>query len=197
MIGFIFESIILGIALAMDAFSVSLANGLHDPYMKKTQRLKIAGCFAFFQFLMPMIGWLCIHTIVEAFAFVQPAIPWIGFFLLLFLGGKMIVEGWKEDRENPEKDAEDNADESINKVSNRLLFVQGVATSIDALSVGFAFATYSALAAFSASCIIAAVTLIICLGGIAIGRKFGMLFAGKASIMGGLILIIIGLKLIL
>ena len=117
--------------------------------------------------------------------------------LLCWFGGKMIVEGWKEDRENSEKDAEDNADESINKVSNRLLFVQGVATSIDALSVGFAFATYSALAAFSASCIIAAVTLIICLGGIAIGRKFGMLFAGKASIMGGLILIIIGLKLIL
>ncbi|MBR4760392.1 MAG: manganese efflux pump [Lachnospiraceae bacterium] len=189
--------------------------------MKKAQRLKIAGCFAFFQFLMPMIGWVCIHTIVKTFSVVQPFIPWTGFLLLLFLGGKMIIEGWKEDRENraedPENDTTDKKDrlysekseitvhhddeagldQSNNKVSNGLLFIQGIATSIDALSVGFAFATYTMLSAFSASCIIAVVTMIICLGGIAIGRKFGMLFAGKASIMGGIILIIIGVKLIL
>ena len=187
---FVISSILLGIGLAMDAFTVSLANGLHDPKMKVSQQLKIAGTFAVFQFLMPMIGWVCVHTIIEVFTSLQPLIPWIGFIILLFIGGKMIIEGWKEDHE---KDGEEEADKSL---GNKLLIVQGIATSIDALSVGFAIADYTALKAFISSGIIGVVTLIICMGGIKIGRKFGMLFAGKASIAGGLVLIGIGISLV-
>ena len=191
---FVFSSILLGVGLAMDAFTVSLANGLHDPEMKVPQQLKITGTFGVFQFLMPMIGWVCVHTIIELFTSLQPLIPWIGFIILLFIGGKMIIEGWKEDHENAEGKEEEEKDKSL---GNKLLIVQGIATSIDALSVGFAIADYTALKAFIASGIIGVVTLIICLVGIKIGRKFGMLFAGKASIVGGLVLIGIGISLII
>ena len=193
---FIISSILLGVGLAMDAFTVSLANGLHDPKMKAPRQLKIAGTFSVFQFLMPLIGWVCVHTIIELFTSLQPLIPWIGFGILLFIGGKMIIEGWKEDHEK-DKENEEEEEEKDKSLGNRLLIVQGIATSIDALSVGFAIADYTMVKALIASGVIGVVTLFICLAGIKIGRKFGMLFAGKASIMGGLVLIGIGVSLII
>ena len=194
MIDIIVESVLLGVGLAMDAFSVSLANGLHDPGMNGGHRLKIAGTFAWFQFMMPMIGWVCVHTVVEAFTALQPLIPWAAFALLVWLGGRMLLEGIREDREQ----CPQGADPVQNRqVSGRELLLQGVATSIDALSVGFAIASYSAGRAFGAAVIIAVVTLLICLAGLSIGRKFGMQFAGRATIAGGLILIGIGIKIAL
>jgi len=89
---FVFNSIMLGVGLAMDAFSVSIANALNEPEMKKSKMIKVAGTFAFFQFLMPMIGWFCVHTIVETFQAFQPYIPWIALILLCYIGGKMIYE---------------------------------------------------------------------------------------------------------
>ena len=88
-LNFILESIIFGVGLAMDAFSVSMANGLQDPGMSRKRMLGIAGTFAFFQFLMPMIGWACVHTIAKRFEAFQKMVPWIAFVLLVFIGSLM------------------------------------------------------------------------------------------------------------
>ena len=92
----------LGFSLAMDAFSVSLANGLHEPKMKKGRMSLIAGVFAAFQFMMPMIGWLCVHTIAQHFAAFEKFIPWIALALLGYIGGSMLLEGLKSKGEEEE-----------------------------------------------------------------------------------------------
>ena len=170
----------------MDAFSVSMANGLQNPGMSRKRMLGIAGTFAGFQFLMPVIGWICVHTISERFTASQKMVPWIAFFLLIFIGGKMVLEGIKGTEE---------IEEEI-RISKSELIVQGIATSIDALSVGFTIASYSAAQAFTASLLIAVTTLVICAAGVRIGRYFGMRLAGRASILGGVILIAIGCKIL-
>lgn len=181
---FVVTSIMLGVGLAMDAFSVSMANGLNEPCMKKKKILGIAGTFAIFQMLMPLIGWICVHTIATYFEAFQKFIPWIALALLGYIGGKMIAES-KEECECGE----------CTKLTFAVLMVQGVATSIDALSVGFTISDYGFVMALVCSCIIALVTLVICISGVIIGKKFGTKLAGKASILGGVILIIIGLKI--
>lgn len=185
-ITFVITNIMLGVGLAMDAFSVSLANGLNEPCMKKRKMFAIAGMFAFFQALMPMIGWICIHTIVEYFKFFEKLIPWIALILLGFIGGKMLLEGIKN------KDDDPCVCEGLGLTA---LIIQGIATSIDALSVGFAIASYTLIAAFMSSLIIAAVTFAICMCGVSIGRKAGTSLSGKAGILGGLILIGIGIEI--
>lgn len=187
---FVLNSAALGVGLAMDAFSVSLANGLHEPYMKKKRIFAIAGVYAFFQYIMPMIGWICVHTIVEAFSQFRQFIPWIALILLLYIGGKMILEGLKErNTDEEELRAQDRS------VSAKDLLIQGIATSIDALSVGFTIAEYDLLTANTAALIIAAVTFVICVGGLLIGRKAGTKLSWKASILGGCILIAIGIEI--
>lgn len=182
---FILTSILLGAGLAMDAFSVSLANGLNEPKMKKRRMCFVAGVFAFFQFLMPLIGWICVHTIAQYFVAFEKFIPWIALVLLCFIGGKMLIEGIK----NKESENESCA------VCASALLVQGVATSIDALSVGFTIADYDFITAIISCIIIAVVTFIICMVGLFLGKKFGTKFAGKASIFGGVILILIGIEI--
>lgn len=182
---FFVNSVLLGVGLAMDAFSVSLANGLNEPQMKKNKMCGVAGVFAVFQALMPMIGWICVHTVVQYFTAFEKFIPWIALFLLLFIGGKMLLEGIKNEAE----------DEECQKVGFAALMVQGVATSIDALSVGFTISEYGLVMALVCALIIAAVTFIICMAGLIIGKKFGMKFSNKASILGGVILIFIGLEI--
>ncbi len=181
---FIFNSIALGVGLAMDAFSVSLANGLREPGMNVKRMFLIAGTFAFFQTMMPLIGWVCVHTVVTYFSMFEKAIPWIALGLLGYIGGSMLKEGFSPDEE-----------EELTQVGGGTLVMQGIATSIDALSVGFTIAEYDFLHALSASLIIGAVTLAICLAGLKIGRQFGMKLAGRASILGGVILIAIGLEI--
>ena len=83
----------LGIGLAMDAFSVSLANGLHEPSMSKTKIFGVAGVFAFFQAIMPMIGWICVHMFLQYFNAFSKFIPWIALALLGYIGGKMLYDG--------------------------------------------------------------------------------------------------------
>ena len=181
---FIANSIALGAGLAMDAFSVSLANGLSDAKMKNGKMHLIAGTFAFFQWLMPMLGWIFVHTILQYFTALQKFIPWIALFLLLYIGIGMLRESGSEAEEK----------ESV-PVSFRTLILQGIATSIDALSVGFTIAEYDFSAALAASLIIGAVTYVICLAGIRLGRIAGMKYASKASVLGGVILILIGLEI--
>ena len=181
---FFFNSILLGVGLAMDAFSVSMANGLNEPTMKKNRMSMIAGVFAFFQFLMPMIGWICVHTIVQYFQMFEKFIPWIALFLLFYIGGSMLVEGIKGGEE-----------EELKGVGFKALMIQGVATSIDALSVGFTIADYGFLMAFVCSVIIAVVTFFICMGGLQIGKTVGTKLSNKAAILGGVILIFIGIEI--
>ncbi len=182
---FIVNSSLLGVGLAMDAFSVSLANGLNEPKMKKSKMGVISGVFSFFQFAMPLIGWICVSTIARYFTAFEKLIPWIALFLLCFIGGKMLLEGIKSK----------NGEEETCAVGAGALLVQGVATSIDALSVGFTIAEYSFIQALLACGIIAAVTFLICTFGIIIGKKFGTKLSGKAGILGGCILIFIGIEI--
>ena len=195
---FFFNSALLGVGLAMDAFSVSAANGLTEPNMKKSKEFSISGTFAFFQFLMPMLGWVLVRFAAEQFTAFQKAVPYIALVLLLFIGGKMLYEGIKNkggndiNGENGEKGEEATA---VTKLTLTRLLVQGIATSIDALSVGFTIAEYKVTEALVCSAIVAAVTFGICVAGTYIGKKFGTKLAGKATILGGVILIIIGLEI--
>ncbi len=182
---FILKSLLLGVGLAMDAFSVSLANGLHEPSIKKRRMAFIAAVFAFFQALMPLLGWFCVHNIAKTFSVLQPVIPWIALSLLLWIGGHMLYDGIK------------GGEEEAPAVGFAMLLTQGVATSIDALSVGFTIAEYNALMALFCALIIAAVTFVICFAGCAMGCTAGTKLAGKASILGGIILIAIGLEIFL
>ena len=149
---FFFNSALLGVGLAMDAFSVSMANGLHDPQMSRRRGVQIAGTFAIFQAVMPMTGWVCVHTIVELFSSFEKFIPWIALILLGYIGGKMLIEG-------------------------------------------FTISEYGWFMALVCSLIVAIVTFFICEAGLAIGKKFGTKLSGKASVLGGVILIGIGLEI--
>lgn len=181
---FFINSILLGVGLAMDAFSVSVANGLNEPNMSKTKSLGVSLTFGVFQFAMPMIGWVCVHFLLESFNSFQKYIPWIALILLLYIGGKMLIETIlnKNEEEKP-------------AVSVTELIIQGIATSIDALSVGFTIAEYNLSLAMIESIIIGVVTTIICIAGIIIGKKFGNRFSKSASIIGGIILIAIGVEI--
>lgn len=170
----------------MDAFSVSMANGLNEPKMKASKAAGIAAAFAFFQIVMPLLGWFCVHTIASVFEAFRPAIPWIALVLLAFIGGKMLLEGLRNKGE-----AEKTA------VGVGALLLQGVATSIDALSVGFTISDFSFPMALTECLVIGCVTFVLCFAGVFIGKKFGTRLAGKASILGGVILILIGFEIFL
>lgn len=187
---FYFNSILLGVGLAMDAFSVSVVNGLSEPDIKRGKSNLIAGTFGFFQAFMPMVGWICVHTIVRYFNAFEKFIPWIALILLLYIGGKMLIESIMNIRKGKEgKEVE------LTKVTFGALMVQGVATSIDALSVGFTIADYGWLQALVCALIIAVVTYLISMIGLYIGRKVGTKLSDKAGILGGCILIFIGLEI--
>ena len=181
---FFINSVLLGVALAMDAFSVSIANGLKEPDMKRSKGLLIAGTFAFFQYLMPMIGWVCVHFIVEAFSVVARYVPYVAFVVLAVIGTKMIIDGVKKKEEKA-------------AVGWAGLLVQGIATSIDALSVGFTIAEYSVFGALVSGAIIAVETFGICVLGVFIGKKFGQKLTDKSTIVGGVILNLIGLEIMI
>jgi putative Mn2+ efflux pump MntP len=183
---FFFNSILLGFGLAADAFSVSLANGLSEPKIKASRMSSVAGVFAGFQGIMPMIGWLCVHTIISVFKAFEKFIPWIALVLLVFIGTKMIVEAVR---------GEDGC-EKPEKLGVGALMVQGVATSIDALSVGFTIAEYNWIMALVCASIIAVVTFAVCFCGLAIGKRFGTRFSNFADIAGGIILILIGIEIV-
>ena len=185
---FFLNSALLGVGLAMDAFSVSLANGLNEPYMKKNKMCGVAGTYALFQFAMPMIGWICVHTILQFFKIFENFIPWIALGLLLYIGITMLVGALKKD----EKDGENEKQKTL---GFKALLIQGIATSIDALSVGFTIAEYQVVMALVSSLIIAVVTFIICMAGLTLGKKFGTKLSNKAEIVGAIILIGIGIEI--
>ena len=180
------NSIFLGFGLALDAFSVSVADAMANPDMKKSRKISIAFTFAFFQMLMPLSGWFCVRTIADKFSLFQKAIPYIAFILLAYIGLKMVIESRK---------GEEEKDEGAAVLTFATLMVQGIATSIDALSVGFAIADYSSLEALTSTLIIGVTTFIICIFGLEVGKKVGKAFSDKATLFGGCILIMIGLEI--
>ena len=182
---FFMNSILLGVGLAMDAFSVSLANGLNEPKMKQRKMFVIAGVFAIFQAIMPLIGWFCVHNMVKYFKMFEPFIPWIALILLCYIGGKMFIEAVKGEEEEVEAQG----------LGLKVLMIQGIATSIDALSVGFTIVDYEAWMAMICAGIIGLVTFVICYCGVHLGKRFGMRFSKSASMFGGIILIAIGLEI--
>ena len=185
-VAFFVQSFLLGTGLAMDAFSVSMANGLNYPCVNKISSLKVAVVFALLQGMMPLIGWFCVSRIVEIFSFIQPLIPWIALVLLCYIGISMIREGMKGTC------CEETSGKGLRLP---ILIVQGIATSIDALSAGFTISDYDAAAAAILSMIIAIITLILCFIGVEIGKRFGTRIAGKSSVFGGSILIFIGINI--
>ena len=180
---FVLNSILFGVGLAMDAFSVSVANGLNEPQMPPARVLLIAGTFGLFQTCMPLTGWFCVHTIAETFQAVQRYIPWIALILLAYIGGKMILEGIR------------NREEEKESLHGGALLLQGIATSIDALSVGCTIAEYTFVFALAESLIIGVVTFGLCAAGVRLGSRIGSRISGKASIAGGIILILIGIEI--
>lgn len=184
---FLLNSILLGVGLAMDAFSVSIADAMANPTMKNSRKNLIAGTYAIFQFLMPVIGYACVHKAATVFTEFQKFIPWIALILLAYIGGKMLLEGLRNQFGEEEVEPAD--------LTLKLLIVQGIATSIDALSVGFTISDYTWVMAIGAAFIIAVVTFVICRMGLHLGRKFGLKLAGRATIFGGIILIGIGIEI--
>lgn len=191
----ILTAIGLGAGLAMDACAVSMSNGLAEPKMKLGKIFTIAGFFGVFQIIMPIFGYLAITvlsaTLGENFTRIFGyLVPWIALTLLLILGIKMIVEGIKEG-----KDSNKENEESVKKLTIGGLFVQAIATSIDALSVGVIYGNVVPLEAYTTFLIIGIVTFGISVAAVFIGKKFGTIFSNKATIAGGIILCAIGLEI--
>lgn len=180
------NSILLGFGLALDAFSVSVADAMAYPDMKRGKKLSISLTFAVFQTLMPLLGWFCVRTIADKFSLFQKAIPYIALILLCYIGIEMIAEARKDNKEE---------ERSITSLTFVTLIVQGIATSIDALSVGFAIADYALMEALASTVLIGVTTFIICIFGLELGRKVGKAFSDKATLFGGCILMIIGLEI--
>ena len=191
----ILTAIGLGAGLAMDACAVSMSNGLAEPKMKLGKIFTSAGFFGVFQIIMPIFGYLAVTvlsaTLGENFTRIFGyLVPWIALTLLLILGIKMIVEGIKEG-----KDSNKENEESVKKLTIGGLFVQAIATSIDALSVGVIYGNVVPLEAYTTFLIIGIVTFGISVAAVFIGKKFGTIFSNKATIAGGIILCAIGLEI--
>ena len=163
---------------------------------KKARVCAVAGVYAVFQFAMPLAGWFFVHSVAELFKAFQPFIPWIALVLLCFIGGKMVYEGLSKKTKGDKQEEEEKGKEP-KKLTLAVLLVQGLATSIDALSVGFTIAEYKISAALLSSLIIGVVTFAICVAGLVFGKKLGEKFSDKATVIGGLILIGIGIEILI
>ena len=194
-------SVALGVGLAMDAFAVSITNGLNDEKMKWPRIVLIALFFGVFQGVMPLIGYLSGELLSELTWF-KHAIPIIGFVILVFLGTKSIVEVIKESKKtNDVTDLEEKEEESPKKFTIGLLFLQAIATSIDALTTGIGLdntlSATSSWQVYAGIIIVVIVAFIISFMGVHIGKKFKDKFNDKALIFGGIILIGIALKILI
>ncbi len=222
---FLVNSALMGAGLAMDAFSVSLSNGLTESRMKTGKMLLVSGVYGIFQCLMPLIGYLLVHTVAEHFTLLFGITPFIALILLSYIGGKMIAEGIRDiqaekmrkesagktehadavesavssdEAKNAEPaESSDAAQTGSRVLTLKLLLIQGIATSIDALSVGFTIADVTFPMALLEAVIIGLVTWAISFVGIAIGKRFGTKLASKAVLVGGLILVGIGLEILI
>lgn len=188
-----FQSLMIGVGLAMDASCVSMTNGLSEKNMKWTKILFTALLFGIFQMLMPVIGYFAGGLLSK---YINKFIPIIALILLSVIGSKMIIETLRERKKLKAITQEGQTEEvGIRKIKISELFVQAIATSIDALSVGIIFVEKSISFAMISFTLFGIVTIILCIVAVFIGKKFGLLLKDKANIIGGLILIAIGLKI--
>lgn len=181
------ELFLLGIGLAMDAFAVSVCKGLGMRRLNKKQTLIIGLYFGGFQALMPLIGWLLGSQFQK---YITSIDHWIAFILLSFIGGKMMIEAiweWNE---------EETVDVIDAPLDHKNMLVLAVATSIDALAVGITFA-FLDTPIIEAITIIGITTMIISIIGVVVGNFFGSRYKSKAEFIGGLILVLLGLKILL
>lgn len=185
-VNFFINAIILGVALSMDAFSISVANGLCNKNMSRAQAILIPSTFAFFQLLMPLVGWICVKTVVSVFE-MEHLLPLIAMIVLAALGIKMLIEGFSKKLESC----------NVARFNTKELLIQGIATSLDALSVGFTISEYSFALASVSALIIGAVTFVICALGVKLGKLAGLRFSKYATFLGGIILIAVGIKIFL
>ena len=205
----VLEIVLIGMALAMDACAVAMTNGMTDSKMPLWKVLRIGVFFGFFQFMMPLIGYFITGLIADAFLDVFQSISaWISFGLLAFLGGKMlfecVAEKIKEKREKGETDGAGTCSCSACQPQTGVwkLTVQAIATSIDALAVGVTLQMAAidgglALGVWGATGIIGVVTLGLAIGAVYIGKLVGNKLADKAGIVGGVVLLAIGLKILI
>lgn len=201
----IVQSLLISVSLSMDAFAVSLSNGLTAKKMPVKYMILTALSFGLFQGIMPLIGYL-LGSLFEKW--IEVAVPIIGFCILFLLGAKMIFDSVRDivkEKKANEKETDnlscpnclDNEEEKPYKFAVKTLLIQSVATSIDALTVGLVYIGKSAVETYVTFALIAVITFGICVGGVFIGQKFGDKLKSKSGILGGLILIAIGLKLLI
>lgn len=181
------ELFLLGIGLAMDAFAVSVCKGLGMRRLNKKQTLIIGLYLGGFQALMPLIGWLLGSQFQK---YITSIDHWIAFILLGFIGGKMMIEAIREWNE------EETVDVIDAPLDHKNMLVLAVATSIDALAVGITFA-FLDTPIIEAITIIGITTMIISIIGVVVGNFFGSRYKSKAEFIGGLILVLLGLKILL
>ncbi len=182
----IVELLLIGIGLSMDAFAVAICKGLNMKKVNKIQCLVIALFFGGFQALMPLIGWLLGKQFE---VYITSVDHWIAFILLALIGGNMV-------KESMEKDEGEKEGECPQKLDIKELFLLAIATSIDALAVGITFA-FLQVQIVPAITIIGITTFVISIIGVFVGNIFGSKYKNKAELAGGIILILIGLKILL
>ena len=188
----IVEILLIGISLSMDAFAVAVCRGLRmKNKINWRQMLIIALFFGGFQALMPLIGWALGSQLEQ---YITAIDHWITFALLLFIGGKMILDVIRESKEDKPSDNPDGEEED--RLDIKELFLLAIATSIDALAMGITFA-FMNVNIWSTISIIGSTTFVISLAGVLIGHRFGTRFQNKATLAGGIILILIGVKILL
>jgi putative Mn2+ efflux pump MntP len=184
----VIEIILLGVGLSMDALAVAVCKGLAMRKVDKKQCFATAFAFGGFQFLMPVIGYLLGSTFAK---YIRSIDHWIAFFLLLYIGGKMAIEAIREWNEKPQ------IDEMDPPLDVKELLMMAVATSIDALAVGVTFSFTPHFNILGASSIIGCTTFMISFGGVYIGNIFGSKSEKRAQLLGGLILIAIGTRILI
>ncbi|MBO5617813.1 MAG: manganese efflux pump [Pseudobutyrivibrio sp.] len=184
----VLDIFLLGVGLSMDAFAVAICKGLAMKKVNKKQMLLIALFFGGFQALMPLIGWLVGSTFAKKIAAFD---HWIAFILLAIVGGNMVVDAIKEWKE------EDKVEIVDPPIDFKELTLLSIATSIDALACGVTFSFYEDFNIIKAIAIIGVTTFVISAGGVYVGNIFGDKYKAKAQLVGGIILIFLGIKILL
>lgn len=180
------NGLLFGLGLAVDVFIMALTDGLDFPDIKRRKLLLLASLFSAFNIIMPMLGWLCMHTVSVYVPYFDEALSWIAFVVMTALGAKMIADGVRKRPPKPDRRA----------VNVGAIMLQCFVTSVDSLAVGFVISSYTATEATVCTLVIAAVTFAVFCLGFAAGRRCGLKFAGVASVIGGIAFIAIGVEIL-
>jgi putative Mn2+ efflux pump MntP len=175
-------TILVAVALAMDSFSVAIANGLASKKIKTVNAIKIAAFFGLFQAIMPVVGWYAGEHILEL---ISQFDHWVAFILLAVIGSRMIYESINKE-----------SDSIISSLSIKVLLILSVATSIDALAVGLSISVIN-ISIITLATVTGIVTFSLSFCGVYLGCRFGRILQNKVEALGGIILIIIGLRILL